>query len=229
MFIQQWAEIFSVSLQGLWIKFIDFVPDLLLAIIFFIIGWVVATVVAKALSQVIGALKVDKLLETIGLDKVLDRAGLKLSTGNFIGEIVKWFIIVLFLVTSLEILGLSQVNDFLINVVLGYLPQVIIAAFILIIATVIADFMGGFVESSFKAMDVKSAKMAGSVAKYAIWVFAIIIVLSELGIAPAFMQILFTGIVAMLAIAGGLAFGLGGKDAAARTVGHISDSLSHRQ
>lgn len=78
-------------------------------------------------------------------------------------------------------------------------------------------------------MGVRSAKMAGSVAKWAIWIFAIIIALSELGIAPAFMQILFTGIVAMLAIAGGLAFGLGGKEAASRAIDRAKNALSHHE
>ena len=77
-------------------------------------------------------------------------------------------------------------------------------------------------------MGVRSARFAGSMAKWAIWIFAIIIALSELGIAPAFMQILFTGIIAMLAIAGGLAFGLGGKEAAAKVLNKASDAVSHR-
>ena len=85
------------------------------------------------------------------------------------------------------------------------------------------------VEGSAKAMGVRSARMAGSVAKWAIWIFAVIIVLSELGIAPAFMQILFTGIVAMLAIAGGLAFGLGGKEAAAKVIEKAKNAVSHHE
>jgi hypothetical protein len=228
MFIQTWGEVFSASLQGLWLGFMSFVPSLILAVIIFIIGWVVGSVVGRAIAQVIEAVKIDKLFDSIGATRLFEKAGIKFSFGMFLGELVKWFIIIVFLMTSLEVLGLSQVNAFLSNVVLGYLPQVIIAALILVIAGVVANATKKVVEGSAMAMGMKSARFAGSVAKYAIMIFAFIIALSELGIAPAFMQILFTGIIAMLAIAGGLAFGLGGKDAAGKAIDRIGDAVSHK-
>lgn len=227
MLIQTWGGVFSSSLQGLWLGFVNFVPSLILAIIVFIVGWAIGSVVSKALAQVINALKVNKLFESVGFRDVLAKGGFKLDVGVFLGEVAKWFIVVVFLMTSLELLGLNQVNNFLGNVVLGYLPQVFIAALILIIATVVSDAVRKIVSGSASAMGVRSARMAGSVAKWAIWTFAVIIALSELGIAPAFMQILFTGIVAMLAIAGGLAFGLGGKEAASRAIEKAKNALSH--
>ncbi len=226
MFIQQWGDVFTSSLQGLWIGFIGFVPKLIFAVIIFIIGWAIGVVVSRALAQVINALKVNKLFESIGAKNVLDRAGFKLDIGVFIGEVAKWFIVLVFLMASLDVLGLDQVNLFLREVVLGYLPRVFIAAILLVIATLVSDAIRKFVEGSAAAMGVRSARMAGTIAKWAIWIFVIIIVLSELGIAPAFMQILFTGIVAMLALAGGLAFGLGGKDAASRIVEKMKNSMS---
>jgi len=226
MFIQQWGDVFTSSLQGLWIGFVNFVPKLIFAILIFIIGWTIGAVVSRALAQVINALKINKLFETIGAKSVLDKAGFKLDVGAFIGEIAKWFIVLVFLIASLDVLNLDQVNLFLREVVLGYLPRVFIAALLLVIATLVSDAIRRLVEGSAKAMGVHSARMAGSIAKWAIWVFVTIIVLSELGIAPAFMQILFTGIVAMLALAGGLAFGLGGKDAASRVVQKMRDSVA---
>ena len=145
--------------------------------------------------------------------------------GAFIGGVVKWFIIVVFLVASLDILQLTAVTDFLKTDVLGYLPNVIVAALVLVIATIIADFMGKVVTASAKAGNVRSANFLGTLTRYAIWIFAFIIALGELGIAAAYMQILFTGLVAMLAIAGGLAFGLGGKEAAARSIEHLRDHV----
>ena len=159
---------------------------------------------------------------------MLARAGMKLSVGGFLGGLVRWFIVAVFLMTSLEIVGLTQVNDFLRNVVIAYLPQVIIASIILIIATVISDAMKRVVEGSAKAAGVRSANLLGTITRYAIWIFAFIIALSELGIAGSFMQILFTGIIAMLAIAGGLAFGLGGKEAAARAIEKVQHETSNR-
>ena len=226
MFIQSWGGAFNESLMNLWYGFISFVPSLLGAIILFIIGWVVGGVIGKAVAQVITALKVDKLFESAGANDLMNRAGVKLNVGGFIGGVFKWFIVVVFLMASLEIMGLTQVNDFLREAVLYYLPKVVIAALVLIIATVISDSMKKLVESGARAANVRSAIMLGSVARYAIWIFAFIIALSELGIATAFMQILFTGLIAALAIAGGLAFGLGGKDAAGRAVDRFSNDMS---
>lgn len=229
MFIQQWGDVFTASLQGLWVGSIAFVPKLIFAIIIFIIGWAIGMIVSKALAQVINALHVNKLFESIGTKGMLERAGFRLDVGKFIGEIAKWFIVLVFLMASLNILGLDQVNLFLREVVIGYLPRVFIAALLIVIAALLSDSIMKFVEGSAKAMGLRSAKMAGTVTKWAIWVFVIIIVLSELGIAPAFMQILFTGIVAMLALAGGLAFGLGGKEAAARAIEKMKNSVSHNE
>ena len=228
-FIQSWSDAFNGSLIGLWSGFISFVPSLLGAIILFIIGWIVGSVVGKAISQVFAAIKIDKLFESAGANEIMNRAGLKLNVGGFIGGLVKWFIITVFLMASLEIMGLTQVNDFLREAVLFYLPKVIIAALVLIIATVISDTMKKLVQSSAQAANVRSANMLGSITRYSIWIFAFIIALSELGIASAFMQILFTGLVAALAIACGLAFGLGGKEAASRAIEHFEHDMSLRR
>ncbi len=228
MFIQTWGEVFGASLQNLWWGFINFVPNLIVAIIVFIVGWVVGSVVGKAIEQVISALKIDSLFKSAGAEEVLSRAGFKLNVGGFLGGLVKWFVIVVFLMTSLEVIGLTQVNDFLREVVLNYLPNVIIASLVLVVATIIADAMRKVVEGSARAANVHSANLLGTITKYAIWIFALIIALSELGIAAQFMQILFTGLIAMLAIAGGLAFGLGGKEAASRTIEKIRSETSHR-
>jgi small-conductance mechanosensitive channel len=225
MFIQTWGEVFSQSLLGLWYGFISFVPSLLGAIILFVVGWVIGSLIGKAIAQLAVVLKVDKLFDSAGANAFMEKAGLKLKVSGFIGGIVKWFIIVVFLMASLQIIGLTQVNDFLREAVLYYLPKVIIAALVLVIATVLADAMRKVVRASAQAANIRSANMLGSITLYAIWIFAFIIALSELGIATAFMQILFTGFIAALAVALGLAFGLGGKDAAARAVDRISDGM----
>jgi len=224
--LQNWGEVFSQSLIGLWYGFMNFVPGLLGAIILLIIGLAVGVIIGKAITQVIAALKVDKLFESAGADAFMNRAGLKLNVSGFIGGVVKWFIVIVFLMASLQILGLTQVNDFLREAVLYYLPKVIIASLVLVIATILADAMRKVVKASAQAANIRSANMLGSITLYSIWIFALIIALSELGIATAFMQILFTGLIAALAIALGLAFGLGGKEAASRAVEKFADDMS---
>jgi len=223
-----WGTVFTQSLLSLWYGFINFVPGLLGAIILFIIGWIVAKVIGKAIAQVITAIKLDKLFESAGMQKFMDRTGLKITVGGFIGGIVKWFIIIVFLMASLQIVGLTQVNDFLSGAVLYYLPKVIIAALVLIIAAFLAEAIQKVVSASAKAASVGQANLIGVVARYAIWGFAFIIVLSELNIASSFMQILFTGLIVALALALGLSFGLGGKEAAARVIEKVSKDIANK-
>ncbi len=226
MLLQTWSEVLTQSFQGLWIGVVDFVPNLVVAIIIFILGWVVGAVLGRVVAQFIKALKIDRALESMGVGDVLSKAGFGLNSGAFVGALVRWFFIIAFLVASFDVLGLSQVNVFLQQVVLSYLPNVIVAALILLVAAVIADAMQKVVVGSAKAADVANAHFLGGVTRWAIWLFAIIIALSHLGIAQQFMQILFTGLVVMLALAGGLSFGLGGRDAASKYIEKLRGDIS---
>lgn len=225
MLIQSWSQVFLLSLQGLWYGFIETFPRILLAIIIFIIGWIVATTLGKLVMMGVDALKLDRSFKNTGVDEALARAGTRLHIGRVFGELVKWFIAIVFLVASLNILGLDQVTAFL-QQVLAYIPQVIIAALILVAGTILADFVKKVVSGSAAVANVRSAKMLGSIAYYAIWILALVTALDKLGIFGYFGQILFTGLVVMIALALGLAFGLGGKDVAGRWLSRISDDLS---
>ena len=135
--------------------------------------------------------------------------------------------IIVFLVASLEILGLDRVTIFLQTVVLLYLPNVFVAALILILGAVVAEVVRNLVLSSARAAGAHGASLAATVAKWAIWVTAILAALNQLGVASEFVQTLFTGIVVAASLAFGLAFGLGGKDAAARTIERVRSEISH--
>ncbi|MDQ3245194.1 MAG: hypothetical protein M3P22_02545 [bacterium] len=223
-----WGDVFNSSLQGLWWGFIQFAPKLIVAIILFIIGWVVSSIVAKAFEQFVGMLKVDKLLSSAGAENVFRKAGISLNSGYFIGQIMRWFVLLVFLLPSLSLVGLDSIGFFIKEDVLGFLPRVIIAAFILIIATIVSEAISKAIMIGSKSMNVTSANMLGSIAKYAVWVFAFIIAFGQLGIADAYMQILFTGLVAMLALGGAIAFGLGAKDSAGRFVSKIAGEMSNK-
>lgn len=216
------------SFQEIWLGVAAFVPNLVVAIIIFVIGWIVAVLLGRVIAQFIGALKVDNALKSAGVADILGRAGFRLDSGRFLGELVKWFIIIIFLVATLDILGLNQVNAFLQNVVLAYLPQVIAAALILLIAAVIADTMQKLVVGAAKAAQVEVAEFLGGLTKWSIWIFAILIALAQLGIADFFAQTLFTGVVVALAIGFGLAYGLGGQEAAARSLERLRKDVTRR-
>ena len=221
-----WSDVFNASLQNLWLGFAQFAPKLIVAILLFIIGWVVGSVVAKAFAQVFAALKVDKLFSSIGADDLFRKAGMNLNTGHFVGQLAKWFVVIAFLLPSLSLVGLDYIASFLQSDVLGFLPRVFVAAFILIIATIVSDALSKFIMAGSKAMNINSSRMLGTVAKYAVWAFAFIIALGQLGVAETYMNTLFAGIIGMIALGGALAFGLGGKDAAARFLAKLGDETS---
>lgn len=227
MLIQTWSQVFLLSLQGLWYGFIETFPRILLAVIVFIIGWIVATTVGKLVMMGVDALKLDKLFKSSGVDEALARAGMKLHIGKFFGELVKWFVVIVFLVASLNILHLDQVTMFL-QAVLAYIPQVIVAALVLVAGTILADFVRKLVSGSAAIANVRSARMLGSIAYYAIWILSLVTALDKLGVFGYFGQILFTGLVVMIALAFGLAFGLGGKDVAGRWLSRVSEDLSSK-
>ncbi len=224
-----WGDVFNLSLQNLWWGFVQFAPKLILAIVFFVVGWVIGSVIAKAFEQVFGALKIDSFFHTLGLDNFFRKAGMNLNSGYFVGQVIKWFVIIIFLLPSLNLIGLDYIASFLKDDVLGFLPRVVVAAFVLIIATIVADFLSKTVIASARAMNLKSARMLGALVKYVIWIFAFIISLGQLGVAEAYMGMLFAGIVGMLALGGALAFGLGAKDAAGRLIEKLGEEMSHKE
>jgi hypothetical protein len=130
-----------------------------------------------------------------------------------------------FLIASFDVLGLTQVNEFLRDVV-GYIPRVIVAVLILMVAAVVAEVMRKIVVGSARAANVGFANFLGSVTKWAIWIFAILTAIFHLGIAPELIQTIFIGIIAAVAIAGGLAFGLGGKNAAEEVIAKVRHGIT---
>ena len=135
-------------------------------------------------------------------------------------------IIIVFLISAFDVLGLQAVTDFLRDTVLLFLPKVFVAALILVIAALISDVAQRIVVGSAKATGMQNPNFAGGIVRWAIWVFALLAALIQLGIAVELLLTLFTGFVAMVAIAGGLAFGLGGKDTAAAYLERLRKDIS---
>ena len=224
MAIQTWTEVVTASLQALWIGFVSFLPVFLGAIIVFIIGWIIAVLLGKLTAQIVRSLRIDQILEKMGFRKSLEKANLKLDSGNFFGELVRWFFIIVFLMASTDILGLSEVTIFL-KTVLLYIPQLLVAVIILLIAVLVSNFLQKLVKASVEAAGLKSANFLGIVTKWSILVFAFLAALLQLGIVPSLIQTLFTGFIAALTLGIGLSFGLGGKDIAAEFLNDMKKSV----
>ena len=205
----------------------QFAPKLIVAVVLFIVGWVLGNMVAKAFEHAFSALKVDNLLSSVGTDNFLRSAGMNLNSGYFVGQLVKWFVVVVFLIPSLELVGLGSIKEFLQNDVLGFLPKVILAALVLVIATFVAEGLSKTVKASARTMNLSSAGMLGALAKYSVWVFAFIFALGQLGL-DQYMQALFGGLIQMFSLGAALAFGLGAKDTVAKFLAKVSDEVAHK-
>ncbi len=227
--VNQWGVSLSNSFnQGLGVEILRFLPKFVLAIVIFIAGWVIGSVLSEVIEKIVKALKIDGLLESAGAKNLVNKAGFNLNTGAFLGGIVRWFVVIGFLVAALDVFQLQAINALLTSVVTQFIPNIAIASLILIVGAILADFVQKVMSGAAKAVDAKSSGLVGGIARWAIWIFTIIAALMQLHIADQILSTLVTGLVAMLAIAGGLAFGLGGKDAAARYVERLREDISSR-
>lgn len=206
----------EMSFRSMWYELLNFLPEIVLALLVIIVGWLIGGSLKHVVERVFKTLKVNEALDAAGVDTLAKKAGYPLKAGVFVGTLVKWFVIVVFFIAALDILNLDQVNLFFREVVLGYLPKVIVAVLILLIATAVANVASASVKAAAQAGSFAAADMAGMLTRYAILVFAVLAALTQLEIAPELVQILFMGIVFAASLATGLAFGLGGRDAAAR-------------
>lgn len=225
MLITTWGEVMTASFKGMWLAVASYLPSLVFAIVIFLLGWIIASIIGKFIAKLIDLTKVDQALSATGLKELLAKAGVELNSGAFVGALIKWFIIIVFLVGSFDILGLSQVNQFLAGYLLPYLPKVIVAVLILLSSAIVAEFLKKLVTGSAKAAEVAKAGFLGAVAKWVVWIFAILIALDQLGISPMVFNTLFIGVVSALSLAIGLSFGLGGRDAAARAIEKIKEDI----
>ena len=227
MNIETWGTTLTQSFQNLWIGVVNYVPNLLIAILIFVIGWIIGAFIGRLIEQLFKSIKVDNALRAAGVEEVVAKAGHRLNSGAFVGTLIKWFVILAFLVASFDVLGLEKVTEFLKYIVLVKIPQVIVAVLILMVAVVIAEVVQKIIVASARATQIRSANLAGSVAKWAIWVFAVIVALSQVGIADEFLLTFFQGIVVAFSLALGLSFGLGGQEAAARYIEKMRHEISH--
>jgi len=203
----------SSTLAGTWTGIVNVVPSLLGALIVFIVGLFIAEALGRFMAKLANKVYLDKAVSTTGLKGILERVGFRMEVSKALGLLVTWFLYAVALIAAADILGLSEISEFLRSVVF-YIPNVIIAIVILVVGIVIGNFIHTLVKETSAAANLASADTLANVAKYAILIFTFMAALIQLGVATSLIQILFTGLVFMISLAGGVAFGLGGKDRA---------------
>lgn len=225
--VQDWTTITLEALQTAWQGFLLFLPRLIGAVVVLIIGWFIAEGVGRLVAEVLKKLKFDRVFEKTNWKEALEKADLKVSVSEFLGQICKWILVIVFLLASVEILGLTQFAEFLRRILL-WLPNLIVTVAIFVVAVVVAEILEKVIKAWAKRMEVSYAGLLGTLVKGAIYVFTTLAILSQLGVTPTIINALIFGLVATLSLALGLSFGLGGKESAAKLLEDLRKKVSEK-
>lgn len=227
-YYSDYPDVVQNSITNLYDQVIQYLPNIIAALIVLLIGWALGLFLGNIVKRGLQAIGIDGLGDQLGLKRLSERSGRTIRISAIVQWIIKWFFILASIIAAADILGLNTVSNFFYSDVLGYAGHVVIAMAILLIGLLAANFLSDVVEGTVRAGGFETARLLGSITRWAITVFAIIAALSELQIAADFLNYLFMGVVVMLALAGGLAFGLGGRDHARKVLDSIENGIKKR-
>lgn len=199
---------------------IVFLPKFIFGLIVVLLGIIIASFLKQILLELLKFLKIESALKKYGIPEA--KEGVNWAT--VLAELLRWFIVILFLVPAADIWGLGKFVEVL-NGLLLFLPNVIVAVLILLVGFIVSKLVHDLLLASIHGVSREIAQSVATVGRWSVMVFVFLIVLNQLGIASDLIRILFAGLVAMLAIAGGLAFGLGGKDMAKELLDRLVKKL----
>lgn len=214
------GETLVASINAGLVAIAAFVPKFVLGLIVLLVGIIIASILKQVVLELFKALRIESFLKKYGVPEAKD----EFSWSGILAEIVRWFIIIVFLLPTADIWGLPRV-DVVLNQVLLYLPNVFVAVIIVLVGFVVARLAHDVILASTKGLSTETARTVASISRWSISIFVILAALNQLGVASDLIRILFTGFVAMLAVAGGIAFGLGGQNSAKDIVEGIRNKL----
>jgi hypothetical protein len=193
------------------------IPRILGFIIIVAIGWFISSLLARAVTGLLRAIRFDELMQKAGLSDFMNKMGTGIDSVGIVAGIVKWIVRVVVLLVAFDTLGLPAVSDVMRQLLL-WLPNLVVAIFVLFIGGIAARAVGNIVRGATAEGGFSNPETLANISRTAVWAFAIVVAINQLGIATNLINTLFTGFVGALAIALGLAFGLGGRDLASRTL-----------
>jgi hypothetical protein len=190
------------------------IPKLIAFILIAIAGWIIASLVARAVEGLLRSVRFNDMAQRSGFGGFVANTGVTTDAAGFVALIAKWFIRLIALVVAFDALGLPAVSDVL-RLLLLWLPNVVVAVAVLIIGGLAANALAGLVRGATAKADLGNPDLLANIARVAVWAFAIVVAVNQLGIARELVNTLFAATVGALALAAGLAFGLGGRETAA--------------
>jgi mechanosensitive ion channel-like protein len=215
--VTSWSEALLTSLAAALALFLSAIPKVIGFAVILIIGWLIASAVAGAVAALLRAVKFNDLATKGGFTGFVQKMGVHQDASGFIANIAKWFIRLIVLVSAFDALGLPAVSQVLESLLL-WLPNLVVALVVLVIAGLAANALAGLVRGATGESGLGSPDLLATITKVAVWAFAIVVAVNQLGIATTLINTLFMATVGAVALALGLAFGLGGRETAAQIV-----------
>ena len=211
------------SLYAALMRLVSFLPALIGAILILIVGWFISGFLANLIERGLKAVGFERAVERSGIGDFIRRSGTTMTTSGIIATLVKYFIFLIFVQAAANVIGIPQLTE-IINRIILYIPNVIIAMAIIIVGTLIARFLAGLVRSSVSELGVGNPNLLATLTQYIVVGFSVIAAIDQLGIAATLVNTLLVGLIGSVALAVGLAFGLGGRDVAAQITQKWYDS-----
>lgn len=215
--IRDWSEAITTSMAQALALLLAAIPRIIGFIIIVAIGWFIAALIARAVSALLRSIRFNDMAERSGFAGFVANTGVETDSSGFVAEIVNWFVRLIALVVAFDALGLPAVSDVLRQLLL-WLPNLVVAIAVLIFGGLAANWLAGLVRGATAKTDLGNPDFLAGIARVAVWAFAIVIAVNQIGIARDLVNILFMATVGAVALALGLAFGIGGRDTAGEVV-----------
>ena len=222
--MQTQLDIFVASLNEFWLQIATFVPKFLAVIVILFVGWGIARLARAGIHRLLSFAHFDSIAQKSGLEAFLQQGNVQLTLSTIISEIVYWLVILMFVITGANMLGLAEVSGILVGLA-GYLPHIIIAILVLIFGTLLARLINRLVFAWLHSIKFDGALAVSTSSEYLVQVFVLFVALEQLNIGTQLLTALFVIVVGAVFLALAIAFGLGGKDWAAKVI----ESMQNRK
>ncbi|HIE90703.1 MAG: hypothetical protein ABGW96_01135 [Methylophilaceae bacterium] len=219
--MQDQVEVFLSSLNQFWVQLVNFVPKLLAVVVILFLGWATAKLVRSAVKRILELIQFDKFAQKSGLEAFMSSGSVNITLSGIIGQVVYWLVIIMFVITGANMLGLSEVAE-LLHALAAYLPRIILAILVMIFGTLLARFINRLVFAWLHSIKFERALVVSTSIEYGIQILALFVALEQLGIGVQLINSLFIIVFGAIFLALALAFGLGGREWAANTIKELS-------
>jgi len=215
--VTDWGQAILTSVAAALALLLGAIPRVLGFAVILIIGWIIASALATAVAAVLRTVKFNDLAQRAGISGFVQKMGVHTDAAGFLATLVKWFVRLIVLVTAFDALGLPAVSGVLQQILL-WLPNLVVALVVLVIAGLAANALASLVRGATSETGLGNPDLLATIARVAVWAFAIVIAVDQIGIATTIVNTLFMATVGAIAVAFALAFGLGGRETAAEIV-----------